>query len=134
MSSRTKSAPAADAAARANQILLRKAIPAGQKIFFEGAEADRAFIIQSGEVDICARGAYGELKVLTTLQKGQVFGEMALMMNAPRSATAVAKTACELTIVHKSHLEEKMQSIDPLIRRWVESLAKRIVMLTQKVS
>jgi CRP-like cAMP-binding protein len=64
---------------------------AGEVIFREGDEAHQLFVIKSGEVVIQA----GNRK-LAELSTNHIFGEMALIDDAPRSATAVAKTDVEL--------------------------------------
>jgi CRP-like cAMP-binding protein len=58
---------------------------AGDVIFREGDPARELFIIQSGEVEIRLGN-----RILETLPQYGIFGEMALIDNAPRSATAVA--------------------------------------------
>ena len=64
---------------------------AGEVIFKEGDEAHQLFVIKSGEVIIQS----GNRK-LAELSTNQIFGEMALIDDAPRSATAIAKTDVEL--------------------------------------
>jgi CRP/FNR family cyclic AMP-dependent transcriptional regulator len=72
----------------------------GDTIFEEGAKGDTMFVIRSGEVTI-ERGG----KVMETVPPGGIFGEMALIDGAPRSATARAKTECEVApITEKSFL------------------------------
>jgi CRP/FNR family cyclic AMP-dependent transcriptional regulator len=63
-------------------------------IFKEGDEAHQLFVIKSGEVIIQS----GNRK-LAELSTSQIFGEMALIDDAPRSANAVAKTDVELVAV-----------------------------------
>jgi CRP/FNR family transcriptional regulator, cyclic AMP receptor protein len=58
---------------------------AGDVIFREGDAANELFIIQSGEVEIRLGN-----RVLEKLPQYSIFGEMALIDTAPRSATAVA--------------------------------------------
>jgi CRP-like cAMP-binding protein len=67
---------------------------AGEVIFKEGDEAHQLFVIKSGEVTIQS----GNRK-LAELATNSIFGEMALIDDAPRSATAVAKTDVELVAV-----------------------------------
>ena len=60
---------------------------AGDEIFAEGDPAEDAFVIDSGEVDI-VKEVDGEPVVLARLGAGEIFGEMGLVDDKPRSATA----------------------------------------------
>jgi CRP/FNR family transcriptional regulator, cyclic AMP receptor protein len=66
-------------------------VKAGEVIFKESDEARQLFVIKSGVVTIQS----GNRK-LAELSTNEIFGEMALIDDAPRSATAVAKTDVEL--------------------------------------
>ena len=59
----------------------------GETIFKEGEPAKELYIIQSGTVEIQVGN-----RLLDTLEVNDIFGEMALIDGAPRSATATAKT------------------------------------------
>jgi CRP/FNR family transcriptional regulator, cyclic AMP receptor protein len=67
---------------------------AGDVIFREGDPARELFIVQSGEIEIRLGN-----RVLETLPQYSIFGEMALIDTAPRSATAVAVTDVKLVSV-----------------------------------
>ncbi len=60
---------------------------AGEVIFREGDRADEFYVIRRGEIEIRS----GE-RLLETLGANEIFGEMALIDAAPRSADAIAKT------------------------------------------
>jgi CRP-like cAMP-binding protein len=62
----------------------------GDVIVRQGAPADKFFIIVEGEVDV-VREEGGQQHQLATLQRGQFFGEMAILRDAPRMATVTAK-------------------------------------------
>ena len=62
-------------------------LKAGEVIFKEGEPGTEFFVIQSGKVDIQLGN-----RLLGTLGDHDIFGEMALIDPAPRSATAIAKT------------------------------------------
>ena len=73
-----------------NGIATRSA-KAGEVIFKEGDKADQLFAIKSGEIAIQLGN-----RTLAELSANSIFGEMALIDDSPRSATAVAKTDVEL--------------------------------------
>lgn len=68
----------------------------GETIFREGDAAKELYVIQSGRVEI----QFGN-RLLDTLEQNDLFGEMALIDGAPRSATAVAKTDVVLVPISK---------------------------------
>jgi CRP/FNR family cyclic AMP-dependent transcriptional regulator len=76
-----------------NGIATRSA-KAGEIIFKEGDEARQLFAIKSGEIAIQLGN-----RTLAELPANSIFGEMALIDDAPRSATAVAKTDVELVAI-----------------------------------
>jgi CRP/FNR family transcriptional regulator, cyclic AMP receptor protein len=69
-------------------------LKAGSVIFREGEEAHELFVIKSGQVRIQIGN-----RTITELSADDIFGEMALIDNEPRSAIAVAVTDVELVAV-----------------------------------
>jgi CRP/FNR family transcriptional regulator, cyclic AMP receptor protein len=69
-------------------------LKAGEVIFKQGDAGSEFFVIQSGQVDIQLNN-----RLLGTLGDHDIFGEMALIDPAPRSATAVAKTDVKIVPV-----------------------------------
>jgi CRP-like cAMP-binding protein len=65
---------------------------------------DKMFLLLDGEVDLIA----GK-KVIGTVKKGQIFGEMAPITHAPRTASAVAKTACRVIALDDKQFHEGLQ-------------------------
>jgi CRP-like cAMP-binding protein len=59
--------------------------PDGRVVFIRGDAGDRAYIVESGLIDIREGG-----RVIETMEPGEIFGEMALIDGEPRSASAVA--------------------------------------------
>lgn len=64
-----------------------RVLAAGEVIFHEGDPGDEFFVIRRGEVEIRSGN-----RLLETLGPNEIFGELALIDAAPRSADAVAKT------------------------------------------
>jgi CRP/FNR family cyclic AMP-dependent transcriptional regulator len=68
-----------------------KEFKAGTVIFSQGDERDNLYIVQSGDIEI--HDSAGHIR---TVGEGEIFGEMALITNSPRSATAVVHTDARL--------------------------------------
>jgi CRP-like cAMP-binding protein len=68
----------------------------GDTIFEEGVPGDGWYVVIKGEVSIVKSVANGEDHELARLEPGEEFGEMALLDDAPRLATALAETQTTL--------------------------------------
>ena len=70
--------------------------PAGKNIIKEGADGDTMYLLLQGTCDVIKTTVFGDEYVTATLLDSYhvVFGEMALIDEAPRSATVRAKTDC----------------------------------------
>lgn len=71
----------------------------GEVIFQQGYPADNAYTIIKGRVGIYLEELDGKEKPLAILKEGQMFGEMGIIDEAPRSASARALEAVVLQIV-----------------------------------
>lgn len=72
---------------------------AGDVIFHQGYPSDHAYIIQSGVVEIYKENPDGSEEHIADLGEGQMFGEYGVLDEAPRSASARAKTLVKLKIM-----------------------------------
>ena len=108
------------------KILERKVFYAGQKIFTEGDRGDRAYLIQAGNVDIVKNEMH-----LATLGPGELFGEMALVDDKPRMATAMAQSDVTCVIISRDSFHEKLSKADPFIRGLLNIFVRNIRNLTR---
>lgn len=86
-------------------------VPQGSTFFAENQRArpfffmrDKMYLLLDGEVELVARG-----KRIGSVNKGQIFGEMASITHAPRSASAVAKTACRVIALDDKQFRDGLQ-------------------------
>jgi CRP-like cAMP-binding protein len=84
--------------------LFEKAYEPGEVVFREGDPGKGLFIIVDGAVVIARDLARGE-RLLATLGPGEAFGELALIDDLPRSATARVTVPSRLLILYRSHFE-----------------------------
>lgn len=82
--------------------------PADSTIFRQGDPADSAYFIRSGEVEVVNEDTGA---VLRSLGEGDYFGEIALIADAPRSATIRTVTAVELAVLGKRNFLNMMRLI-----------------------
>ena len=101
------------------------AIPEGEYIFREGDLGTEMFIIQEGEVHITKRLGT-EDRVLTRLEKGHFFGEMAILDSAPRSADAIAHTDVKLIPINGSRFDEMIRRNPEISVRIMRKYSRRI--------
>ena len=101
--------------------LARKPFGEGQVIFSQGDPGDQAYIVQSGSVEI-VRGKADRTRVIGRITEGGLFGEMALLDNAPRMASARAATATICLVVPRRIIDEKLAAADPVVAALVRIL------------
>ena len=88
------------------QVTTEESHALGTRIFQYGDPGDKLFIILEGKVRISREVAGMGEEALAVLGAGQVFGEMALLDEAPRSADARAHERCRLLVITKDAFED----------------------------
>src|SRR5688500_19444797 len=100
---------------------------AGDVIFHEGDDPKgEAFMLHLGKVEIKKLIA-GEQRLLTTIGKGELLGELALFRNAPRSATAIAAEAVTLMVIPANRLDHMVRSNPTLAVALLKDLANLLL-------
>jgi len=89
----------------------------GEHLFYRGEVGDTMYFIQHGQVDILGENE----QVLVTLKDGAFFGEMALLLDAPRNATALAMSYCDLFVLDKAAFAQVMQK-HPSFKQHIEDV------------
>jgi uncharacterized membrane protein len=79
-------------------------VPKGRTLFEKGDPGDSLFIVRSGVVELYIVSVTGERIVLTVAEPGDLFGELTLSDQKPRTATAVALEDTELIVMTRSNL------------------------------
>lgn len=97
---------------------------AGDVIFREGDSADRAYVIEDGSVEISVLRDDGPV-VLAELHAGEILGEMAVIDQAYRTATATVTRDCRLTVVTPSRIRQRIRDADPVVRSLIQILLSR---------
>ncbi len=96
-----------------------------QIIFSEGDEGDCAYIIEKGRVLAFVTKDKEEVP-LSILGEGEIFGEMSLIDNMPRSASVRALEDARLAIVTKQQVLERVSTADKVVQLLMRVLLKRL--------
>jgi serine/threonine-protein kinase len=103
----------------------------GKPIVCEGDVGDAAFLILQGRCR-AFRTADGKEETLATMGPGEVFGEMALLLDEPRAATVVAVDEVTVSVLDYDTLHAGL-GLDGWTGALVKALAKRFFELEQRV-
>ncbi|MDP6947001.1 MAG: EAL domain-containing protein, partial [Myxococcota bacterium] len=102
----------------------RVVFPQGTEIFTGGEQGKHAFLIETGKVEIFTH--YSEERVvLRVLGPGDILGDMALLDNAPRSASAVAIADTIATVITREQLAGRLEQADPVLRLLLNEMLAR---------
>ncbi len=98
---------------------------AGDVLFREGEHGEEMYVIQSGVVQIL-KSVGGAERPLAALGRGEFLGEMALLNDKPRTATAVVLEDAKCLVIDRATLEQMITSSAEIALRLVKKLARRL--------
>jgi CRP/FNR family cyclic AMP-dependent transcriptional regulator len=113
-------------------VRFERAFSAGSIVFREGDKADHMYVIQSGKVRI-TRAVGSQDAHLALLGPGEFFGEMAVVNNRPRSATATVVEDSRLLAIDAKTLETMLRSNTEIAVRLIQKLADRLEQTNRQV-
>jgi hypothetical protein len=105
---------------------------AGHVFFRPGDPGDRAYLLHDGQVEVVA-GAEGAFSRVRLFGPGDVFGEMALIEERPRTLTARAVTAVRATPLTRDEFEHQLIHDPARARQYLRSLFERLRSLAARV-
>jgi CRP/FNR family transcriptional regulator, cyclic AMP receptor protein len=99
--------------------------PRGAVLCREGEPGHEMFVLQAGRVTISKRAGDVE-KVLATLGPGEFFGEMSILNNKPRSATATCAEEARILVIDAKTFEAMIRGNAEIAIRMIKKLADRL--------
>jgi CRP-like cAMP-binding protein len=110
----------------------RKA-PRGTAIFAKGDPGTGLLGVLAGSVRISVASADGRDVVLNIIQKGEIFGEIALLDGHPRTADATAVSDCELVTIERREFVQFLRNKPEVLLKLVEILCARLRRTSEQV-
>ena len=113
--------------AESDQLFARfgKTCEPGEVLFREDEVGELMFVLQSGSVRI-TKSVKGEDKTLAILGPGEFFGEMAILNNKPRTATAIVETQAQVLVLGARTFEQMVVSNAEIAVRLIKKLSRRL--------
>jgi CRP-like cAMP-binding protein len=106
--------------------------PTGTVLFREGDPGEEMYVIQAGRVQLTRR-VRGREAHLATLPPGEFFGEMAIVNNRPRSATATVMEDSQLLVIDARTFEAMVRGNAEIALRFIKKLASRLAQANAQV-
>ena len=104
-----------------------------QMIFSENEPGHDLFILQKGKVKITKIIKENDV-LLNIMKPGDIFGEMALLDNKPRSASAIAMEDVDLLAINKTNFESMVQTQPQLMSKIITVLSERVWNAYKKIA
>lgn len=123
------SAPHRELLASSSRVL---AFGSGETLFHQGETGDATHLIVSGEAEIVTEGANGEIAI-ATIGQYQFVGEVAILIDVPRTATVVAVTDLTTLVVSKEMFYRLVNDYPQIAIEVMRELARRLFNTTVQV-
>jgi CRP/FNR family cyclic AMP-dependent transcriptional regulator len=112
----------------------RRRYPKDSVVFFENEQGDFFFMILEGRIKVTILGDDGREVILSLLGSGDFFGEMALLDNEPRSATAIAVEDSELLSLHRNDFQSVLSDNRSITTGLIKVLTARLRRANHQIS
>jgi CRP-like cAMP-binding protein len=109
------------------------ALKRGATLFSKGDPGHSLYAVISGTVKMSISSPDGRNAILNLIGPGEIFGEIAVLDGAPRSADATANTNCELYIIDRRDFLPFVKSQPALAMKFIELLCARLRWTSQQV-
>jgi CRP-like cAMP-binding protein len=116
------------------KVATRRRYPKDTVVFFENEEGDFFFMILEGRIKVTILGDDGREIILSVLSPGDFFGEMALLDNEPRSATAIAVEESELLSLHRTDFQNVIADNRAIMSALIRILTARLRRANHQIS
>jgi CRP/FNR family cyclic AMP-dependent transcriptional regulator len=104
---------------------LSRSFHAGEVLYREGDPGTEAYLLEEGRVRLIKR-VRGAERSLMVLKAGDLLGESALILGAPRSSTAIALAAGTALVLGQETLQNLLQNNPSVAARLVQQLVRRL--------
>ncbi|VAW97414.1 cAMP-binding proteins - catabolite gene activator and regulatory subunit of cAMP-dependent protein kinases [hydrothermal vent metagenome] len=116
-----------------SELAVTRQYPKNTLVMCEGDRSDSLYIVLSGKVKVFLNDEEGKEVTLNIQGEGEYFGELAMLDNAPRSASVMTLEKTRLAVVSKSAFDECLECNPKIALTVIQGLARRLRELTENV-
>lgn len=109
-----------------------KHVPRRTYLFYQDDAGDAAYVVRTGEIAILLTTSDGRELVINEIHPGECFGELALLTNEPRSASALARKDSDIVILPRAEFLAELERQPKLMRHVLEVTAQRLRASTER--
>ena len=105
----------------------------GERLFEQGDEGDAAYVVISGAVEVIVRTDDGERGV-ATLGRGEIFGELAVLCDRPRTTAIAAKGGLVVFKLERAVILNMLREFPDVALQMIRILGRRLELTTQRLA
>jgi CRP/FNR family transcriptional regulator, cyclic AMP receptor protein len=103
-----------------------KHLKKGAILFFQSDPSEEAYIVWAGNISIILNSLDGREMVINEMHSGDLFGELGILTNKPRSTSAIARTDSKLLVIPRQAFLSVVEADNQLALRMLEITANRL--------
>jgi CRP-like cAMP-binding protein len=118
---------------RLAEVARERSYPKNSVILFEDDPGDALYMVVSGQTKVVLIGEDGREVILSVLQEGDFFGEMALVDDEPRSAHVIAMQDSNLMVLRREDFQRTLQDTPTIAFGLLRELSRRLRKADDKI-
>jgi len=107
-------------------LMRERHVPRGAMILMQGDPGDALYVIAQGRVKVLLIGEDGREVILSVMEEGAFFGDMALLDDEPRSAHVVAMTDTRLLLLRRDDFQARLRASPDVAIGLLRELSRRL--------
>jgi CRP/FNR family transcriptional regulator, cyclic AMP receptor protein len=111
-----------------------QAVEKGEMIFCQADPSEAVYIVRTGKISIVLLSTDGREMVINEMHSGDVFGELGILTQKPRSTSAIAQTRSQILVIPRQAFLKVMDEEPHLARLVLEITANRLQMSVKRES
>ncbi|HEC29493.1 MAG TPA: Crp/Fnr family transcriptional regulator [Gammaproteobacteria bacterium] len=112
---------------------VNKTFPKNSIIINEGDDTNSMYVILSGKIKVFLSNEDGKEVILTMMGPGEYFGELAILDQAPRSASIMTMEPCKFSIISKNDFDKSLVDHPEIARTVITELTRMVRRLTDNI-